>query len=81
MDNSWDCEHCGETHEKEEDCCFCHGEGSDEGQYCECPAGQRAQAEEMKQWEWMSPIAKRYNQAKRLDDEETAAAIKAEAGL
>ena len=78
MDNSWDCERCGETHEGEEDCCFCGGEGSDEGEYCECPAGQRAEAAAMAEWSWMAPLAKQYNRAKREGDEEQAQAIKAE---
>ena len=78
MDNSWECEHCDEVHEKPDECCFCYGEGHDEGQYCSCPTGVRLEKEATAEWAWMAPLAKQYNRAKREGDEETAAAIKAE---
>ncbi len=41
MTKEWGCYYCDEFHNKPEECCFCQGEGHDEGIYCECPAGKK----------------------------------------
>ena len=76
---SWECEHCDEDHESPEDCCFCGGEGSDEGQYCSCPAGEALWKAAQAEFAWMEPLAKRAVQAERDGDHESADALKQEA--
>jgi len=76
---SWECTKCDEDHEKPEDCCFCGGEGSDDGEWCDCPSGEAAWKEEVKQYEWMIPLVKKSIRAERDGDYETAEGLRQEA--
>jgi hypothetical protein len=55
-------------------CERCDDVGHREGEWCDCPAAERARAAALAEWDWMAPLARRYNQLRRegLDDEAEA---------